>query len=532
MIGVPSMVSIHLRSLWRRRWHGAAVAWLVCLAGWSVVLYLPDEYQAKARIYVDTESMLRPLLRGIAVDTSILTQVDIMQRTLLSRPNLQKVSHMADLDLAARTPADTEAVINELRQRIVLAAEGRNLFALSYTGTNRDTATKVVQALLSVLVETNLGNSRKDMVSARNFIDDQLRDYARQLDQAEKRIADFKAKNVGFLPGENNYYTKLDQARQELEKNQADLDESRHKREELARQLASVPKYTESYLSGPGDFGAGPPVGAADAGPDDTVRVAELERKLRELRQTYTDEYPDVVKIKRMLEQAKQDAAQAQAERAAHAPADMPPVDPRARKSTVPNPVYEQLQLQLVTLDSSMASLESRISRAKAEVDKWQRLAQSVPEVGAEMSKLTRDYDVIKKAYDELLSRRESAKIGSDMETQTQTVQFRIVDPPETPVLPVAPKRGLLLSVVLIGGIVAGAAFAFLLTQIDDSIMTVRQLKEAVSVQVLGAISRVTDGVRERRHRVGNVGFAALCLGLVAVYAGVISLQSLMRPHI
>ena len=114
--------------------------------------------------------------------------------------------------------------------------------------------------------------------------------------------------------------------------------------------------------------------------------------------------------------------------------------------------------------------------RQQGAVEKWQGLAKEVPEIAAQLQKLTRDYDVTKKAYDELLNRRESAKIGSDLQTQTQTVQFRVVDPPAAPLKPVAPKRPLLLAVVLIGGLIAGGAFAFLLTQIDDSILTVRQL--------------------------------------------------------
>src|SRR5215469_4423696 len=126
MISVKGMVLTHARALWRRRWYGVAVSWVVCLAGWAFVTQLPSQYEAKARIYVGTDSMLRPLMRGIAVDSNILSQVDLMQRTLLSRPNLQRVSHMADLDLAARTPTQSEEVMNDLRARTSVTGEGRN----------------------------------------------------------------------------------------------------------------------------------------------------------------------------------------------------------------------------------------------------------------------------------------------------------------------------------------------------------------------------------------------------------------------
>ncbi len=532
MLNARTIVLRYARALWRRRWYGLVVTWAVCIVGWAFVIHLPDLYEARARIYVDTDSMLRPLMRGIAVDTNLLSQVDMMQRTLLSRPNLQKVSHMADLDLAARTPSQTDEVVDNLRQHISIDSQGPNLFLLAYTGPNRDTATKIVQSLLTVFVESNLGSSRQDMLSARSFIDDQLQDYAKQLDSAEKKIADFKATNLGFLPGDNSYSAKLDAARQALEKTQAELDENQQRRQALATQLASVPKYVDSYTSGPDQGpGAGPPL-ASDSGGDGAAaadidtRVALLQKRLNILLEDYTDQYPDVIKVKRELEQAKARAKLAQDNKPADS-GDTPPVG--ARRSTAPNPVYEQLQLQQVSLDTTIASLQARAQRETAEVKKWDGLAKSVPEVGAQMSKLTRDYDVIKRAYDELLNRRESAKIGSDLATQTQTVQFRIIDPPQAPPVPVAPKRNLLLSVVLIGGIIAGTAFAFLLSQIDDSVMTIRELREMVAAPVLGAITRVTRPSDRRLQRFGAAGFVALCVGLLIAFIGIFSFESLGR---
>ena len=524
MIGVKTIAFGHARSLWRRRWYAAGVAWVFCLVGWTYVLTLPDTYQATTRIYVDTESMLRPLMRGIAVDSNILTQVDLIQRTLLSRPNLQRVSHMADLDLAARTPAETEEVMNDLRRRTTVQGEGRNLFTITYQGPSRDSATRVVQSLLTVFVESNLGNSRQDIDSAKSFIDDQLRNYTQQLDDQDKKIADFKAQNLGYLPGDNNYGTKLELAKEDLAKTQAELDDDRQQRTVLAKQLEAVPRMVESVNAGPG---AGPPLGGgpdlnSSGGPDPAARIAELQQKLRVLLETDTEQHPDVVHVKKLLEQAQQEQAAAQKSDAATPAAPVTGI-----KTMAPNPVYDQIQIQLVTLDTTIASLESKLKRNQAAVDKWQGLAKEVPEVAAQLQKLTRDYDVTKKAYDELLNRRESAKIGSDLETQTQTVQFRVVDPPAAPLRPVAPKRPLLLAVVLIGGMIAGGAFAFLLTQVDDSILSVRQLKELVPLPVLGGVSLVTTDGQKRQRVVGTLGFLAAALGLVVVCVGIIALAGL-----
>jgi len=508
-------------------------------------MQLPSQYEAKARIYVETDSILRPLMRGIAVDSNILSQVDLMQRTLLSTPNLQKVSHTADLDLAARTPADSEEIVTSLRQRITVSGEGRNLFALAYTGPSRETATKVVQSLLTVFVESNLGSSRQDMVSARSFIDAQLQSYSKQLDEAEQRVAEFKAKNVGYLPGDENYSSKLDAARLQLEKTQADLAEELQKKESLTKQLKDIPETIDSYSAGP-DLGPGRSAASEPSAAESTAaselatanaRVAELQKQLNAELENYTEQHPDVINTRRLLGQARQEAKTAEANlRASRAQQSKSgqnglAADPRATRSTAPNPVYEQLQLQLASVETTIASLQIRVQHNQAEIEKWQGLARSVPEVGAEMTKLTRDYESIRRAYDDMRGRREAAKIGSDMDSQTQTIQFRIIDPPQATREPVAPKRQLLLVVVLLGGLGAGAAFAFLLSQIDDSVMSIRQLKEFLAVPVLGAVSMVANASRGSRHRFGMAGFATCCLGLVLAYVAVSSFVALTNIH-
>jgi polysaccharide chain length determinant protein (PEP-CTERM system associated) len=506
------------RAMWRRKWYGALVAWVICVAGWATVAVLPNIFEARTRIYVDTDSMLRPLMRGIAVDSNVLNLVDVMQRTLLSRPNLQKVIHMADLDLASGRSSDGEEFINDLRRQISITSEGRNLFTIAYTGPNRATATKVIQSLLTVFVETNLGSSRQDMQAARAFIDQQLKSYAAQLDQAEKRMSDFKGKNVGFLPTDSgNYAVKLDQVRQDVARAQTELDDATQRRNELLKQLASVPKMVDSVSAG--DFGPGPPLGeVTDAGgvPIDP-RLADLQAKLKEMQLSYTDQHPDVIKLKRQIQQV-QDASKAAAKSAPAAQAQS-----GGYRSSSPNPVYEQLTIQEITLESQIASLKARLAGGQAETERLQSLAASVPAVAAEMSKLSRDYDVIKKSYDELLNRREAAKIGNDLETQTQTIQFRIIDPPDAPPIPVAPKRALLVSAVLLVALAAGMGFTFMLAKVDDSVKSISELREFFNVPVLGAISLIHLPMYKRRTMVQAAGFAASCVALVVTYAGIMS---------
>src|SRR5919106_1430363 len=98
MNGIYGQLLFYANALWRRRWYAVGVAWLMCLVGWGLVAVIPDTYRASGRIYVDTASLLRPLLSGIAVETDLEAEVEMMQLTLLSRPNLLKVAEMTGLD--------------------------------------------------------------------------------------------------------------------------------------------------------------------------------------------------------------------------------------------------------------------------------------------------------------------------------------------------------------------------------------------------------------------------------------------------
>jgi polysaccharide chain length determinant protein (PEP-CTERM system associated) len=526
---IKSLVWDYALAMWRRRWYAAGVAWLVCVSGWAFVAMMPNTYTAKTRIYVDADSMLRPLLRGIAVDSNVLNEVDIMQRTLLSRPNLQKVARLADLDLGAKTLADQETVISDLQRKLKISSQGRSLFELSYEGTQPVTAKKVIQSLLDIFVDGNLGNPRRDMVQAQSFINEQIREYEKQLEQAERRLADFKAQNMGFLPGDNNYSSKLESARNEAAKTQGELGEARKSRDELRKQVADVPKTIETVNVGSLGPDLGPPIGGGPATGDGVLRVPELEQKLKTLRLRFTDRHPDVIETKRLLELAKQEEEERAAKEAAGGPTQP---QPGSVKTTASNPVYEQLKLAQIQQEQLIATLESRLERNQGDVRRWEQLARSVPGVAAEMARLDRDYSVIKRNYDELLARREAARIGQDLETQTKSVQFRLIDPPEVPAKPTGPNRLLFVSAVFVVGLGAGCVFAFFISQLDSTMRHVEQVRTAFQLPILGGVSMIQSAWAMRRQRIEVASFGLACLSLLGAYLGLLSIEMFVTKTI
>ena len=229
----------HAKASWRFRWPAVAVAWTVALLGWASVYLLKDIYESRTQVYVDAESVLAPLLQGLAVRPNVMGQVAMMQTLMLSRPNLERVARETDLFLDAQTPEDQLRVVNRLQDKIVLdRAGGSNTFSITYTDSDPRRAASVVQSLLDTFVEDTLGMKRTDVTNARRFLETQIREYERRLTESENRLADFKRENLALLPGEGgDFFGSLQGAIANFRVLQASYEQLGTRRDELRRQL-------------------------------------------------------------------------------------------------------------------------------------------------------------------------------------------------------------------------------------------------------------------------------------------------------
>ncbi len=134
-------ITTFLRGMWKYRRLGVAVAWLVAAGAATTVLLMPDRYEASARVYVDTQSILRPLMSGLAVQPNIEQQVNMLSRTLISRPTVEKLIRMADLDLGAQSKAEQDKLITQVTDSLSIRSTGRdNLYTLAYQGESPEKA--------------------------------------------------------------------------------------------------------------------------------------------------------------------------------------------------------------------------------------------------------------------------------------------------------------------------------------------------------------------------------------------------------
>jgi polysaccharide chain length determinant protein (PEP-CTERM system associated) len=512
-----------LRAIWRRRWYIALVAWLFCVLGWLTILALPDRFESKTRIYVDTTSLLSPLLSGITISAFNLDQkVLYMKRTLLSRPNLAKVVRATDMDLAIKTEPDMERLLDRLSEEIDVKSQGQDLFSIAYTHRNPQTAQRVVQSLLNIFVESNLGENRTEMEKARAFVEAQIAQYERQLNEAERRLAKFKTDNMSMLSNAGSYVQRMESARQELQTSQAAYQDAVLMRDQLRNQLASIPQYLSIDQQPQVIVNAGGMTGTPLQ-----MRIAELEKSLDTMLSQYTEQHPDVLSARRILKKLETER-EAEVKSMEAAKSASGGEGPGGSKASIPNPVYEQVKLRLVDADSQVVARQRKVEQAKEDIERFSKLAATAPEIEAKHTALNRDYDVIKRNYEQLLSRRESAKIAQAVDAETD-IQFRIVDPPEVPNVPVGPNRKLFLSIVLVAALGSGVALAYLLSQLDVSFASMANLREAFGLPVLGAVSVIAFKRRRRLKAAEAMAFAACLIALTAAFGGVLLTEATLH---
>ena len=492
MESLQDLVSRYGGLAWRRRWWGVGAAWALCIVGWIGIALLPNEYETTARVYIDADAVLTPLLRGITTDTSMSDQIDLLQHMLLSRPNLERIIAKTDLQLDTRTQTDLEQMVARLEKTIKVNAQTRNIFSIAFRNPDRQLSYDVVQAVLASYIENRAGDNRDDMEKATTFLDEQINSYEKQLREAENKRAAFRTQYVDLLPGDSGV-NRLEQARGQVTSLTGQLSDAKSRRILLARELAGTAALVTTDTSSSGGYD-----------PRGALRAAEA--KLRDLQQVYTDAYPEVMSQKRLVDNLRKNGSAPEAS---------------SGGKSVPNPVFEQLKLRLVETDALIDSLLRQIDDATRERDRLSAIAHGEPNLEARYLNLNRDYDVLRKNYDELLARRESMKITTAAQKGASNVKLVIIDPPQIPHVPVAPARILLSIGVLVAGLAAGVGVIVAMMTLDQSFHSIVDLR-AMGRPVLGAISLAalppTIAMRLRSAAI----FGSAIGGLVVVLGGVL----------
>lgn len=483
------------KGMWRHRWSALALSWFIAVVGIVVVLAVPDKYEASARIYVDTQTILKPLMSGLAVQPNVEQQVKMLSRTLISRPNIEKLIRMADLDLTNTTKADQEKLIENLATNLQIRNAGRdNLYTLAYQDVTPDRAKRVVQSLVSIFVESSLGATRKDSDSAKKFIDEQIKTYVVKLEEAESRLKEFRLRNMELQGADGQdmagkaagIAAQLNQAKLELREAEKARDSAKRQIDAEKSQSANVT--TRSILQ---------ESAINISTPELDARIAAVKQNLDGLLQRFTGQHPDVINARRLIKDLEDQKKKEMLELRKTAMAN--PVTPAGSNQ---NLIVQELGRMLAASEVQVAMLGARVAEYATRQSRAQELLKTAPQIEAEFAQLNRDYGIHKKNYEDLVSRRESASLSGELEGSSGSVDFRLIDPPRASQKPVAPNRLLLLPLALVASLGAGLGLAFILSQLRAVFFDARAVRNTIGLPILGVVTLVlSDPARKRESR-------------------------------
>jgi polysaccharide chain length determinant protein (PEP-CTERM system associated) len=506
-----------LRGMWHRRWIGLATAWIVAIIGITMAMRIPERHEATARVYVDTQNLLRPLMEGLSIQPNLDQQVALISRTLISRPNIEKLVRMADLDLGLDTQSATarEDQIDSLLKNVQLSGNAStNVYLISYRNPNPEQARKVVQALLTIFVESSLGDKRQDTRVAVKFVDEQIKQYEESLRAAEGRLKDFRLKylGVGGQAG-TDYFAKLSKLSEEIDATRLELRAAEESRDSYKRELAGeTPILLNESLPQ-----VQPAVPAIDA------RLAAQRAELDTMSRRYTEAHPDIVALRKSIRDLE---TQRNQEVAALVKSNGAAGRPEG-STTERNPVFQALKVSLAEAEANVASSRARLASYESQYAQLRSSAKLVPQVEAELAQLNRDYDIQKKTYESLLVRRQSATIGEGVSDAGGT-QFRVIDPPRVSPQPVPPTRLTLLAFAMLVSIAAGIAASFAAAELKPTFHDARSLRIVTQRPAVGMISMLPNETLTRARSRSRWLFASGLSGLVASFVAILALAALM----
>ena len=473
---------IALRAIWRRRWLAIAVMWGVAIVGFAIVWVMPNRYEANARIYVDTQTVLKPLMQGLAFQPDTDQQVRMLAKTLVSRPN---VEHILKATHAKVPPTGIahEKAIDEMIDRIKVDGGG-NLYVISVKDTDPTAAKAVVAALVDLFVGNGTEAKQRDSSEAGSFIDEQIKTYEAKLSEAENRLKDFKIRNFGVSGvSTQDYFARTSAISDEVTRLQIAYAAAVQSRDALKRELSSEDPHLPADASNP----LLPPMPS-----ELDSRIDTQKKQLDELLRKYTDAHPDVISARQTIRQleAQRAAERAAAKNGGHS------------GSAATSPVFQRIRVSLADAEANVASLGSQLSAQQARLAELRATASKAPQAEAELAQLNRDYDVIRKNYEMLVSRRESASLGVKMDESAQLADFRVIEPPHVMPKAVFPDRTALATLAMLASVGLGLGLAWALSLIYPTFSTPRQLEVATKRPVIGMISNVTTtGLALARRR-------------------------------
>ncbi|HMM68392.1 MAG TPA: hypothetical protein PKC03_15765 [Dokdonella sp.] len=471
---------------------------IIALAGLAVGILWPRTYVASTTILAQSSDIIQPLLEGRAVATGVIDRAGMARQVIFNRKILQDALTVGGWDKERPSPIMQDRLMEQIKDRTTISSPRPELIQITYRDSDPHRTFAITQRFAEKFIEESKATKERESRDAFEFIDSQVQDYHAKLTSAEEGLLKYRSEHADAQPGSaTDANARIGALRTQVEQARMNLMEQQSRESALIAQLSGESEVT-AVQTRAGLYRA---------------QLIELQSQLDRLLLTYTEQYPDVVRTRMQMQDIQRQLTAEEQRRESGTKNASSPFD-----NAQFNPLYQELKQRLAELRREIAANRSRMSTSEsmlsAELDRSRRIAASE---GA-LAELTRDYEVNRDIYQDLLRRRENARVSMVMDQEQRGLTFRIQDPA---ILPLRPSGLRMLHFAGAGMALAVAiplALLFALIRFDPRVRSARQLERATGLNVLATIP-VYATSRERVRNHARIAVAALIvMGVFAAY--------------
>lgn len=474
----------------------AAIALIALFVG---LFLLPRKYVSTTSVLAQESDILQPLLENRAVSTQAVDRAGLARQVVFSPKVMRQLLTIGGWMDEKPSAVMQDRLIEQIRDRTLIKSARQNLVQITYTDNDPERAYKVAGAMANLLIEESLASKERESREAYEFIDKQVTDYHDKLTEAENNLQAYRSANADAQPGSaTDVNSRISALRTQVEQTRMSLMELRSREDALSSQLSGESAVTAVQTR-------------------ETLyrtQLLDLQNQLDTLLLSYTDKHPDVVRIRHQMADIQAVMKQEEQRR------NQPRTGDEASEARV-NPLYQELRSRLAETRREIAASQSRMGASEGllgdELGRSRRIAASE----STLAELTRDYEVNRDIYQDMLRRRENARVSMEMDRERRGLTMRIQDPAQMPVRP----TGLRFMHFALGGLAAAVAvplgLLFLLARFDPRVRSPRQLERQGHYAVLTVVPRYRTP-RDRRREFIRIAVSASIFCAVVIAYGLV----------
>lgn len=507
-LNIATLGETILKEARRRRVTLAIIFAVIALLALIVGAFWPKKFVAETTILVQQNNVIKPLTEGIAATTEAASRADIANEVIFSQDSLDQLLADGGWNPAQLSPLERDKLVDRIKAHTSITSSKSDLLLnISYNDSDPARAYHLTRDMAKLFIAKSLASKEAESASAYDFMNSQVGEYHQKLVAASDALQNYIAQHPDASPGSiADTNARISALRNQIENAKVQ-----------AAQFGSQAAAMGGSLSGQSQI-------STVQTREDVYRaqIAQLQSHLSQLLLTYTDNYPDVVRTRHQIEDLQQQLTAAQTQKKTAAS-----IGTAIDSQVTYNPVYSNLQTQLAQIRGQLAAARATETASQQQLVIELARSQKIAESSNELTKLTNNFNAVSTTYQDLLKRREQARISMDLDKDKRGLSFKIQDPARMPLMPV----GLRLMHFAAGGILLGVAIPFgllfLIARFDPRARSADTLSRATGLPVFASVPYYRDARDDALDRKHNLQWIGIVVLVLVAYFGLYLIRAL-----